>query len=494
MNGSSCVNYQGDPIRTPSNRSRSRSSYESSRDRYQERDFGRYGRTQDRSRSGRHAAGNGRGRKRNAKHGSGRGYRPEPGPSVPQRILSVIFRVLVAIKNIILFLVEAVFRGLRTIASYPIGKFVLLIAALALIAVIVLTVLNRCSAPAPATDQNANANTEQANTTTTVVDYTPDTSMLASLQLSSADATPFTLNLSRTDVVPSVPEDKMQAINNATAVLTDQEITVGYVFLNLKTGMGLARDVDTEVYAASSIKGPYAAYLCSLMDQGQISRDTRCKNTWRLDEGSGRDQSTYSVESLIEDMVVWSDNDALRFVRSSYDDLGFEQWLADMSADTNIAHDGAWFAHYTARDSAIMWMSIYQYLTQAETNENAAWLAELMSSTEVSFIRNGTEIEGMEATVYNKGGWCIGSSDDYDSVCDSAVVYDGNVPYLLVIMTSAPDGSNNEEAVSNIAAALLDARYSFDDRTMAALTSIDKAKTAVNQSFQALDSAFETAE
>ena len=61
-------------------------------------------------------------------------------------------------------------------------------------------------------------------------------------------------------------------------------------------------------------------------------------------------------------------------------------------------------------------------------------------------------------------------------------------------MTSAPDGSNNEEAVSNIAAALLDARYSLDDRTMAALTSIDKAKTAVNQSFQALDSAFETAE
>ena len=439
-------------------------------------------------------ADSGDGRRRSAGQSS-RGYRSASAPSVPQRILSVVVRVLVAIKNIILFVLEALFKGLRFVASYPIGKFVLLIAALALVAVVALTVLNLWPGSAPAADQNVNADTEQETTTTTVIDYTPDTSMLASLQLASTDATPFTLNISRTDVVPSIPEDKLQAINDATSALTDQEITVGYVFLNLKTGMGLARDVDTEVYAASSIKGPYAAYLCSLMDEGQISRDTRCKNNWRLDEGSGRDQSTYSVESLIEDMVVWSDNDALRFVRASYDDLGFEQYLANMSADTNIAHDGEWFAHYTARDSAIMWMSIYQYLTQAETNENAAWLAELMSKTNTSFVRNAVEANDMEATVYNKAGWCIGSSgDDYDSVCDSAIVYDGNVPYLLVIMTSAPDGSDNEEAVTNIAAALLDARYSLDDRTTAALTTIDEAKSAVSQSVQALGSTFETAE
>lgn len=429
----------------------------------------------DTNRSYRHAHTQGSHQQAQDKHRThnSRGQHMAPTKSVPQRILAVIAAIFIGIKNIIMFVLDIVLNVLRTISSSPLGRLLLLIGVVVIVALAIVAGVNHCSQPA-GTEQPSEESSES-----TTENYYPDTAALASLQLASTDTTPFTLNQNRADIVPVLSDDQTQAINNATNVLTDQGHTVGFVFINLQTGMGVARDVDTQVYAASSIKGPYAAYVCSLIDQGQISRDTQCANNWVLDEGSSRTQSSYSVESLMKDMVEDSNNDALRFLRASYDSLGFEQYLANMSADVAIAQEPGSFAHYDARNSAIMWMSIYQYITQAETNENAAWLAEMMSSTNLSFVRNATEANGMEATVYNKGGWCVG--DSYNSVCDSAIVYENGVPYLLTIMTDAPDGSDNEEAVTAIAAALLNARYSLDDQTAAAFNGSNDAKTALRQ-------------
>lgn len=395
---------------------------------------------------------------------------------MPSRIAGVLIHAATTIKDGILFVLDAALNALRSATYHPIARLVLLIVGIAVVALFIVACVDYCS-QGPASDQTA------AEKTTTEADdqYQPQTGDLASLQLESTSLTAFTLNQNRSDVVPEISDQAMQSINDATQALTERGYTVSYVFVNLNTGMGIARDVDTKVYGASSIKGPYAAYLCSLIDQGSISRSTQCANTWVLDDNSQRNQSSYSVESLIEDMITESDNDALRFLRSAYDSYGFEQYLANMQADVGIAQEEGSFAHYTARDSAIMWMSIYQYLIQAENNENAAWLAELMSSTNLSFIRNATENNNMEAVVYNKGGWCSGSGDDYNSICDSAIVFESGTPYLLTIMTSASDGSDNEEKVTNLAAALLNTRYSLDDKMAEAINALNDATSSLNQ-------------
>lgn len=411
------------------------------------------------------------------------GHHVASRPSVPSCIFSVILRIAFAVKRAVLFLFDVALNALRSAASHPIGRLLLLIAAVILVALLIVVgihVVSQDPASEPATN-------EETTSDTTSKQYQPNTGDLASLQLASSDFTAFTLNQNRSDVIPKISDDKLAAISSATQALTSHGYSVGYIFINLNTGMGIAQNIDTSVYAASSIKGPYAAYLCSLLDQGTLSRNTQCPNTWVLDSNSTRDQSSYSVESLIHDMIVESDNDALRFLRSSYDSYGFEQYLANIQADTSIAREEGSFAHYTARDSAIMWMNIYQYLIQAESNENAAWLAELMASTNLSFIRNATENQHMDTVVYNKGGWCVDSdSDDYNSVCDSAIVFESGTPYLLTIMTSAPDGSNNEEAVTNIASALLDTRYSLDDVLAGAMSAKEGAESILSQGIKGI--------
>lgn len=382
---------------------------------------------------------------------------PVAQPTVPERIVRAIVTVLVAIRDLIAFIFLFLFNLIRAIIGHPVGRIVLLVVVAALLIFGISTGVSRCSQGEAPEQQGA----EQQSAPQAVA-YDPTPESVSALQVSSSGTVPVTLNAARADVVPQLSDEQNARIEEVVESYTSNERTVGFLFVNLKTGMALVRDIDSEVYAASSIKGPYAAYVCSLIDDGQISRDTQCANTWNVDSGSTRTEESYSVESLVSDMIIWSDNNALRFLRASYDSLGFEDYLASMNADPTIM-DEKYFAHYSTRTSAVMWMRIYQYLKQADANENAAWLAELMSETEISFIRNGVEQAGMDAVVYNKGGWCTDEDDsgpegDYNGMCDSAIIVERGVPYLLTIMTDTPYTEPNVELFSDMAAALLDAR------------------------------------
>lgn len=397
---------------------------------------------------------------------------PVAQPTVPERIVRAIVTVLVAIRDLIAFIFLFLFNLIRAIVGHPVGRIVLLVIVVALLIFGISTSVSRCSQGEAPEQQGA----EQQSAPQAVA-YDPTPESVSALQVSSSGTVPVTLNGARADVVPQLSDNQNARIEEVIESYTSNERTVGFLFVNLKTGMALARDIDSEVYAASSIKGPYAAYVCSLIDDGQISRDTQCANTWNVDSGSTRTEESYSVESLVSDMIIWSDNNALRFLRASYDSLGFEDYLASMNADPTIM-DEKYFAHYSTRTSAVMWMRIYQYLKEADTNENAAWLAELMSETEISFIRNGVEQAGMDAVVYNKGGWCTDEDDsgpegDYNGMCDSAIIFERGVPYLLTIMTDTPYTEPNVELFSDMAAALLDARWALDDQAQRVMERVD---------------------
>ena len=71
----------------------------------------------------------------------------------------------------------------------------------------------------------------------------------------------------------------------------------------------------------------------------------------------------------------------------SYDPEKARKLLAEAGVDTALVND-TYFPTYTARQSALMWLKIYEYLTTADTSA-AQWLSDTFSKTEVSFLRNG---------------------------------------------------------------------------------------------------------
>lgn len=258
---------------------------------------------------------------------------------------------------------------------------------------------------------------------------------------------PGTFSLTEGEDATPLSEEQQESLAAATQNIEGGGYTVGFTLINLNTGKGIAYNLDSRVYGASSFKGPYAAYLCQHLGDNDISYPSDSEAA-----GSGVSSAIYS---LIQPMILYSDNTAFSSLRNSYDSAGFAEWLNSCGVDSEIMHD-THFPRYSARESALLWLRTYQYLkTNTPTAQN---LASLYKQTNVSFIRSGvSDDEGVEA-VLNKAGWCSGR-ERFTGLCDAGLIKctDGTT-YLMSTMTNSPDGGLYTVRLANLASTLFECR------------------------------------
>lgn len=258
---------------------------------------------------------------------------------------------------------------------------------------------------------------------------------------------PGTFSLIEGENATPLSEEQQESLAAATQNIEGGGYTVGFTLINLNTGKGIAYNLDSRVYGASSFKGPYAAFLCQHLGDNDASYPSGSEAA-----GSGVSSSIYS---LMQPMILYSDNSAFSSLRNTYDSAGFAEWLNSCGVDSEIMHD-THFPRYSARESALLWLRTYQYLkTNTPTAQN---LASLYEQTNVSFIRSGvSDDEGVEA-VLNKAGWCAGS-ERFTGLCDAGLIKctDGTT-YLMSTMTNSPDGGLYTIRLANLASALFECR------------------------------------
>lgn len=265
--------------------------------------------------------------------------------------------------------------------------------------------------------------------------------------IDSFTTAPGTFSLTEGEDAAPLSEEQQESLAAATQNIEGGGYTVGFTLINLNTGKGIAYNLDSRIYGASSFKGPYAAYLCQHLGDNDASYPSGSEAA-----GSGVSSSIYS---LIQPMILYSDNNAFSSLRNSYDSAGFAEWLNSCGVDPEIMHD-THFPRYSARESALLWLHTYQYLkTNTPTAQN---LASLYEQTNVSFIRSGvSDDEGTEA-VLNKAGWCAGR-ERFTGLCDAGLIKctDGTT-YLMSTMTNSPDGGLYTVHLANLASALFECR------------------------------------
>ena len=272
--------------------------------------------------------------------------------------------------------------------------------------------------------------------------------------LSNVDAfagAPGTFSLVAGQEAQAIPEAEQAGLVSAAQGIESGGYTVGFTLINLNTGKGIAYNLDSRVYGASSFKGPYGAYLCQHLGDGDTTYPAGADSA-----GAG---ISSSIDSLLQPMILNSDNNAFSSLRNAYDGSGFADWLAACGVDSSIMHD-THFPRYSARESALLWLHTYQYL-KTET-PTAQHLASLYAQTNVSFIRSGVgSVDGVQ-TVRNKAGWCA-SGTRFTGLCDAGLIEcaDGTT-YLMSTMTNAPDGSLYTARLANLANALFACRGALD--------------------------------
>lgn len=249
------------------------------------------------------------------------------------------------------------------------------------------------------------------------------------------------------DQIPALEDESLAALQD-TLDQAQELGDVGVVFYDLSSGKGVTYNADAEVYGASSYKALYVLYVCELLvETGQVSLDDT------LGTYGGYSMGWLTVRDLIETSVVNSDNDSFVALRATFDQDGYEDWIAALGVEDEVALDPmSDFPTYCPRTSAKLWREMSEYLSRE--SETSQWLSGLLASTTRSFIRDG--IADDHAMVRNKAGWI--SEAGCNATCDAGLIDVDGDTYIMSIMTSMPWSDRSSEAVAAIAKALYDTR------------------------------------
>lgn len=249
------------------------------------------------------------------------------------------------------------------------------------------------------------------------------------------------------DQIPVLEDESLAALQD-TLDQAQELGDVGVVFYNLSSGKGVTYNADAEVYGASSYKALYVLYVCELLvETGQVSLDDA------LGTYGGYSMGWLTVRDLFETSVVNSDNDSFVALRATFDQDGYEDWIAALGVEDEVALDPmSDFPTYCPRTSAKLWREMSEYLSRE--SETSQWLSGLLASTTRSFIRDG--IADDHAMVRNKAGWI--SEAGCNATCDAGLIDVDGDTYIMSIMSSMPWSDRSSEAVAAIAKALYDTR------------------------------------
>ena len=252
---------------------------------------------------------------------------------------------------------------------------------------------------------------------------------------------------SDSDELPQLSISSIVELACAMAPYERAEVPYGFLVMDIQTGRGFAFNLDEEVYGASSFKAPFCTFVAqNYIDTGDYSLDSSISSTASTDSGGYSYSGTATLASLFENAIVYSSNEALVSLRLSFDDSSLAAWLDELGCDSEIAYDTS-FPHYTTRDAARLWLTIYQYFDA--DSEAAALIEESCGSTETSFLRDAlSDLDGV--TVRDKAGWnSDGDSTDgvdYNAIVDNGIVTCNDRDYLVCVMTGA---SYSESTVPN---------------------------------------------
>jgi beta-lactamase class A len=223
------------------------------------------------------------------------------------------------------------------------------------------------------------------------------------------------------------------------AAFEEKGYHLGIYAIDLGTGDTLAYDPDAAFYTASAIKGPYVTSLFSLeVEKGTLSLDDALASATPI--------------------ILNSDNDTYVALSDARGRQDFLAWLqsADVSTGAYLSLDDYARPHYplsTARQLAQEWQASYAYLTSGTTAAKA--LQSLFANRVTSPIRDAL---GASDQTWSKAGWYpTAEGDARPATNDAGVVWGTGGPYVVAILSDAPEDFSSVQAVAtSIDAAMAD--------------------------------------
>lgn len=212
---------------------------------------------------------------------------------------------------------------------------------------------------------------------------------------------------------------------------------VSLYYQDLESGYSYMYNAEHTYSAASLMKAPYCMYILQLAAEGKCNLSQKVTYTANfLSEGTGIIKNEpfgteYTIQQLIEYAIRYSDNAALRMLRSIIGVDGFKTFAASIGIQ-NTAHIGLITnSKITVTDAATYMRAVYNFIRTDETY--GKMLYDYMTHTRNPMFYSSYPL-------VRKYGWA-------DEAFHDMALVDAPHPYLLILCTDHDEGTTADFAM-----------------------------------------------
>ena len=219
-------------------------------------------------------------------------------------------------------------------------------------------------------------------------------------------------------------------------ILNSHKYNISLSVYTVDGSKGLDYNTETGIFGACTVKAAYTLYACKQMESGNGNLQTQMTYEQKhYEPGTGDMQyspfgTVFSMETALHKSMSISDNVGYLMSVDYFGRDGYNTYMRELGCDSLQIKPTVWSLRTKADDLVKIWCEIYNYF--GTDTEYARFLKNSCTNTAGNYATES--LQGVEYS--HKQGH--NSTGDWLSFSDAGIVWKGDTPYIIAILTDAP--------------------------------------------------------
>lgn len=231
-------------------------------------------------------------------------------------------------------------------------------------------------------------------------------------------------------------EQYAQSIESLQSVLDGHKYNISLCVYSVDGSKSLAYNTDTGIFGACTVKAAYTLYACKQMENGNGNLQTQITYEQKhYEPGTGDMQyssfgTVFTMETALNKSMSISDNVGYLMSVDFFGRDGYNAYMRELGCDSLQIKPTVWSLKTKADDLVKIWCEIYNYF--GTNTEYSRFFKNSCTNTAGNYATES--LQGVEYS--HKQGH--NSTGDWLSFSDAGIVWKGDTPYIVAIITDAP--------------------------------------------------------
>lgn len=234
-----------------------------------------------------------------------------------------------------------------------------------------------------------------------------------------------------------------EKVSELQSILNSHNYNISLSVYSVDGSKGLDYNTETGIFGACTVKAAYTLYACKQIEKGNGSLDTQITYEQKHYEyGTGDMQyspfgTVFSMETALYKSMSISDNVGYMMSVDYFGRDGYNAWIGELGCESLKIKPTVWSLKTRANDLVKIWCEIYNYF--GTDTEYSRFLYDSCTNTAGNYATAAlSDVDYSHKQGHNSTG-------EWLSLSDAGIVWKGDNPYIIAILTDAP-GPNSYSA------------------------------------------------